>query len=183
MPFSGVRVIAVSLVAIVVLSVSVSAEPPPRRLLSVDAEGIPQCSTEGAQAGGECSLWISPNVIITSDPSWLRSVEYVGRGEREFWDFLSNGWVARNAYLFDVQYGARQDVTEFQLHPEYGSREAAQEQVDAYAPMLGRLPLVLLSNVREVEVQIASADPTQAGANEGLGIIHINTYQAETAVP
>ena len=182
MPFSGVRVITVSLVAIVVLSVSVSAEPPPRRLLSVDAEGIPQCSTEGAQAGGECSLWISPNVITASDPSWLRSVEYVGRGEREFWDFLSNGWVARNAYLFDVQYGARQDVTEFQLHPEYGSREAAQEQVDAYAPMLGRLPLVLLLNVREVEVQIASADPTQAGANEGLGIIHINTYQAETAV-
>ena len=131
---------------------------------------------------GECSLWINPNVITASDPSWLRSVEYVGRGERELWDFISNGWVARNAYLFDVQYGARQGVTEFQLHPEYGSREAAQEQVDVYAPMLGRLPLVLLSNVREIEVQIASADPTHAGVNESLGIIHINTYKAETAV-
>ena len=48
--------------------------------------------------------------------------------------------------------------------------------------MLGRLPLVLLSNVREIEVQIASADPTHAGVNESLGIIHINTYKAETAV-
>ena len=144
-------------------------------------EGVSHC-TGSPTAQGECSLWINPNVITASDPSWLRSVEYVGRGERELWDFLSNGWVARNAYLFDVQYGARQGVTEFQLHPEYGSREAAQEQVDVYAPMLGRLPLVLLSNVREVEVQIASADPTQAGANESLGIIHINTYQVETAV-
>ena len=144
-------------------------------------EGVSHC-TGSPTTQRECNLWLTPDVITASDPSWLRSVEYVGRGERELWDFLSNGWVARNAYLFDVQYGARQGVTEFQLHPEYGSREAAQEQVDAYAPMLGRLPLVLLSNVREVEVQIASADPTPAGANEGLGIIHINTYQAETAV-
>ena len=144
-------------------------------------EGVSHC-TGSPTSQGECSLWINPNVITASDPSWLRSVEYVGRGERELWGFISYGWVARNAYLFDVQYGARQGVTEFQLHPEYGSREAAQEQVDVYAPMLGRLPLVLLSNVREVEVQIASADPTPAGAYERLGIIHINTYQAETTV-
>ena len=166
--------LAVSLV--VVLSVSVSAEPPPRGFLSVDAEGVPQCST------GECNLWMNPNVITPADPSWLRSVEYVGRGEREFWDHLSNGWVTRNVYLFDVQYGARQGVTEFQLHPEYGSREAAQEQVDVYAPMLGRVPMVLLSNVRVVEVSIASAAPTSAGANERLGTIHINTYRAEIEV-
>ena len=32
-------------------------------------------------------------------------------------DYLSYGWVARNAYLFDVQYGARQGVTEFSTSP------------------------------------------------------------------
>ena len=149
--------------------------------LPLGADTVPRCGQRGGGVG-DCSLWMNPDIIDSSDPTWLRSVVYTGRGEREIWDHVEQRWIMRNAYLFDVRYGGRLGVTEFQLHPEYGSRDAAQEQVDLYAPMLGRLPRELLLNVREVEIQIATADPSGAGANSGRGVIHINTHAASGAV-
>ena len=39
---------------------------------------------------------------------------------------------------------------EFQVNPEFGSVEAALDQVDVYAPALGRLPAALLSRALEM---------------------------------
>ena len=38
------------------------------------------------------------------------------------------------------------------IHPEFGSIDAAQAEVDAYAPALGRLPAFLLSRAEKVHV-------------------------------
>ena len=122
--------------------------------------------------------WLTPGIIDVSDPSWLRSVTYAGRGERILWDHVQQDWVMRNVFLFNVKYEGRQGLTEVQVHPGYGDEASAREQVELYAPVLGRLPRVLLSNAKEVEIQSEPTNPYSATANQA-GIFHINTYFAE----
>ncbi len=121
--------------------------------------------------------WNTPSIIDASDPSWFRSVTYVGRADRVLWDHVEQGWVTRNVFLFNVQYEGLKWLTEFQVHPDYGSREEARRQVDLYAPVLGRLPQALLSNTKEVEIQNEPTNRVSASANS-TGIFHINTFQA-----
>ena len=118
--------------------------------------------------------WLTPGIIDVSDPSWLRSVTYAGRGERILWDHVQQDWVMRNVFLFNVKYEGRQGLTEVQVHPGYGDEASAREQVELYAPVLGRLPRVLLSNAKEVEIQSEPTNPYSATANQA-GIFHINT--------
>ena len=120
-------------------------------------------------------VWTSPDILDSSDPTSLRSVMYAGRGMREFWDGRAQMWVTVNAYLFNVRY-ATQNI-EFQVNPEFGSREAARAEVDTYAPALGRLPTVLLSGAREAE--ISAFHETGFGGNASKGIFHINTGAGE----
>ena len=93
---------------------------------------------------------ISPDVITEADPTALRGIEYTGRGERVIWDYRVFDWITVEAYLFEAQIGG--GVVEFQVNPEFESEAAAREQVDIYAPTLGRLPAVLLSRVDSVHV-------------------------------
>ena len=125
----------------------------------------------------EGTVWITPNIIDSSDPTSLRSVTYAGRGMRDFWDSRAETWVTINCYLFDVRYAGRQ--LEFQVNPEFKSREAAAAEVDTYAPALGRLPAVLLSRTREVEI---SATNVPAAATAAKGIFHIYTGFTEDVI-
>ena len=101
------------------------------------------------------TVWLSRDVITTADPTGLRSVEYTGRGERVIWDYRELDWVTVDAYLFVAQIYDYE--VEFQINPEFGSEEAARNEVDVYAPTLGRLPNVLISRLRAVHVN-AGAD-------------------------
>ena len=86
-----------------------------------------------------------PRVIEPSDPTTLESITYAGRGERPLWvRARPTTWITLNAYLFDVRYGDH--VVEFRVNPEFGSREAAQAEVETYAHALGQMPAVLLSS-------------------------------------
>ena len=163
MLFSGVRVMAVSLVAIVVLSVSVSAEPPPRRFLSFH-EGVPHCTGSSASQA-ECSLWLTSDLITASDPSWLRSVEYAGRDKRPIQNPADSSTVLEDVFLFDVLYEGHGFV-EFQIHHEYGDQSEARNQVDMYAPVVGQLPRGLLSKIKYV--QVASLPRELSGARAAL---------------
>jgi len=58
-----------------------------------------------------------------------------------------------NAYLFNVTYADGFSV-EFEVNPEYGSAVAAQVPVDFYAPVIGRLPHVLRTDVQKVWVHM-----------------------------
>ena len=123
------------------------------------------------------TVWITPDILTPSDPSSLGSVTYVGRRMREFWDRPAETWVTIDVYLFNVRYSRRQ--VEFQLHPHFGSREAARSEVDTYAPALGRLPAVLLTGAKEVE--ISAVDALWQG-NDVEGIFHIYTGQGEELI-
>ena len=96
------------------------------------------------------TVFITADLIGPADPTSLESVTYAGRGVREIYDRRPAAWITVNAYLFRARYGNA--AVEFQVNPEFGSREAARAEVDAYAAALGRLPAVLLSRARKVHL-------------------------------
>ena len=120
------------------------------------------------------TVWITPDILDASDPTSLRSVTYMGRGSRAYWD--GKRWITINAYLFDVQYAGPE--MEFQVHPEFGGRADARREVDTYASALGRLPAVFLSQVAEVE--IGASNSGFAGNTEG--ILHVHTGDGEKLI-
>ena len=122
------------------------------------------------------TVFITPDIITPSDPSSLRSAIFTGRRTREFWDRPAERWTSVDVYLFNAQYGGVE--VEFQIHPEFGSREAAEAEVEDYATPLGQLPSMLLSGVKEVEI---SASNNLWQGNDVLGIIHIYTGFSEEA--
>ena len=118
------------------------------------------------------TVFITPDVLGPSDPTSLRGVTYAGRGQREIYDRRLGRRITVNAYLFTARYAGQE--LEFQVNPEFGSREAARAEVDTYAPALGRLPAVLLSRAREVEI---NAGKELFGGNGFNGSFLIHTDQ------
>ena len=118
------------------------------------------------------TVFITPDVLGPSDPTSLRGVTYAGRGQREIYDRRPDRRITVNAYLFTARYAGQE--LEFQVNPEFGSREAARAEVDTYAPALGRLPAVLLSGAREVEI---NAGKELFGGNGFSGSFLIHTDQ------
>ena len=115
-----------------------------------------------------------PDLIGPADPTSLQSVTYIGRGERRIFDRRPFEWITVNAYLFSVRYENAE--LEFQINPEFGSREAARVEVDTYAPALGRLPAVLLSRAQKVHV---NAGHELFGGNWGDRSFLIHTGQGQ----
>ena len=109
-----------------------------------------------------------PRVIEASDPTRLGSITYAGRGERDVHDRRPATRMPINAYLFDVRYAGQ--VVEFRVNPEFGSREAAQAEVQTYASALGQVPAVLVAGIRYVEIHAGEGSWV---AIRGLGIANI----------
>ena len=131
-------------------------------------EGVSHC-TGSPTAQGECSLWLTPDLITASDPSWLRSVEYAGRDKRPIENPADGSAVLEDVFLFDVLYEGHGFV-EFQIHPEYGDQSEARKQVDMYAPVVGQLPRALLSKVKWVQVASLPRELSGARAARDHGI-------------
>ena len=128
------------------------------------------------------TVYLNPNIITSADPSSLRSVTYRGRAERRFTDLDAGQVVELNVYLFDVQFESR--LVEFEVHPEYGSRQAAREQVDNYAAPLGRMPQALLSGANEVEISVsAEANNFSATNANDAGIFHVSSTAGDRELP
>ena len=116
------------------------------------------------------TVFISPRIIEPSDPTKLGSIMYAGRGERVAWDNRPETWITINAYLFNVRYAGQ--VVEFRVNPEFGSREAAQAEVETYAHALGQMPAVLMPGIKHVDI---NAGDERWGGNGDIGGIHIHT--------
>ena len=115
----------------------------------------------------EGTVFISPRVIEPSDPTSLGSITYAGRGERSVYDRRPETRITIDAYLFDVRYAGQ--VVEFRVNPEFGSKEAAQAEVETYAPALGQMPAVLLSRIQRVNIH---AGKELWGGGRGRILIH-----------
>ena len=112
------------------------------------------------------AVYISPRVIEPSDPTTFGSIMYAGRGERRVFDRRPDTRITIDAYLFHVRYA--EQVVEFRVNPEFGSEEAAQAEVETYAPILGQMPAVLLSGIRDVVIH---AGRELWGGRRGGGIL------------
>ena len=119
---------------------------------------------------------IAGRIIEPSDPSMLGGVTYEGRGQRRVFDRRPRSWISIDAYLFDVGYAGQ--VVEFRVNPEFGSKEAAQAEVEKYAHALGQMPTVLLSSIRYVNINAGS----KVWLAHGDGGILIHTGFATTSV-
>jgi len=114
------------------------------------------------------TVWISPRIIDSADPSSVQSIVYAGREEREFYKGYVTGFIMTETYLFNVEYPTGK-IVEFQVETEWGSQEAALGQVELHATELGRMPLLLIRGVVEMEI----GEIGRIAANR-LGQIHID---------
>jgi hypothetical protein len=118
------------------------------------------------------TIFIDPDIITESDPTSFESLAYVGVGTRTMYDRRVNGWVSRDAFLFDATFDDGL-LIEVQVNPEFGTPEAAEAQARRFAPPIGRLPTALRLDVETVWIHLGT-EPFGGGNNNIL----IHTGQA-----
>jgi hypothetical protein len=106
--------------------------------------------TEPASPPFPGTIQISPDILTGSDPTTYLGLEYAGQDTRRVFD-RREGWVDIDAFLFDVEFENGLGY-EARVNPEFGDAEAAQEQVEKYSKVIGRLPTVLLSGVETIVI-------------------------------
>lgn len=136
------------------------------------------------------TVWDLPSTLITeADPtSFRRVVEYVGELERHMWIYRDGQWHHgdQQAHVFEVAF--RERSVEFQVLSELGDRAAAREEVDTYAPIIGRLPRALKEHVREVEImeegpqRVSSTARPHDWGDPSAGMISVHTQEASDVI-
>ena len=115
------------------------------------------------------TAYIDPDLIVASDPSALRSLDYAGRGVRTMFDRRLDAFVAVDAYLFEAGFegGA---VVEVQVNPEFGDVSNAERQAAFYARAIGQLPAGLRTRVETAWIH--RGDMPFGGGNDNI-LIHV----------
>ena len=114
------------------------------------------------------TVFLDEDIIPSDSPTRFVSASYAGQAQRTMFDRRLNAFASFNAYLFQASYSDGLQI-EFQVNPEFGSVQAAQDVVAFYAPVIGRLPRAL-----RVQVQtswIHQGDEAFGGGNDNL-LIH-----------
>jgi len=84
-----------------------------------------------------------------------------------------SGWVNLEPFLFDANFSDL-PIVEIQVNPEFGSREEAKVQAERFAPVIGRLPKCLRTDLETVWIH-RGMNPFGGGNNNLL----IHTEQAD----
>ena len=124
------------------------------------------------------TIFLDPDIIKATNPTTFQTIANGGRGERTMFDRRVNGWVSRNAFLFVASYEDAADI-EIQVNPEFATPEAARVEASKYAPVIGRLPACLRTDVETVWIH-RGTEPFGGGNNNLL--IHIGQaalYEAD----
>ena len=114
------------------------------------------------------TVWITPDVLNSSDPTSFQNIRYAGRDLRWFW--TGKEWVEVNIFNFRAQFATRE--TEISVHPEYRNQTAALEVAEKYALIAGRLPSAFQSNINEIQLM----RDIRSGANRS-GQIHLDSAE------
>ncbi len=113
------------------------------------------------------TIFLDPDIITATDPTTFQTLTAKGQGVRTMYDRRA-GWVRLDAFLFDVAFSDGFTV-EFQVNPEFGTT-SAQAQAEKYAPVIGRLPKSLRTDVKTVWIH-QGVQPFGGGNNNLL--IHV----------
>lgn len=97
------------------------------------------------------TIFIENEIVTSDDSSSFTSLEDKGTGDRTVFDRRINDWTTINAFLFKAEY-ADGDAIEIQVNPEFNTVALARAEAEKYAKEVGRLPVVLRSDVEYVWV-------------------------------
>jgi hypothetical protein len=156
---------------------------PPRARLAVNSRaflillalivGRPWAQAAPPFAG---TIFLDPDIITAEDPTLYLDLTDAGQGDRLVFDRRVNRFITINAYLFTARYQTGRSI-EFQVNPEFGSQSEARDQALKYAPIVGRLPVVLLKDADSVTLHLGHQP--FGGGNRNI-LIH--TAQADAYV-
>ena len=114
------------------------------------------------------TIFITGDIITSSDPSLFSETEYKGTGQRQMYDRRNGGaWINIEPYLFDTSFS--DDLkTEIQINPEFTLDEATVE-ANKYAFLIGQLPTALRKDVQTMWIH--KGEEAYGGGNYNL-LVH-----------
>lgn len=114
------------------------------------------------------TIYITGDIITSSDPSLFSEIEYKGTGLREMFDRRNGGaWINIEPYLFDTSFSDGLK-TEIQINPEFTLEEATVE-ANKYAFLIGQLPTGLRKDVQTMWIH--KGEGSYGGGNNNL-LVH-----------
>jgi hypothetical protein len=118
------------------------------------------------------TIFIAPDIITSADPTTFTNLTDKGQGIRPMFDRRVDDFIEVNAFLFNATFSDGLQI-EIQVNPEFGEADA-RAQAKRFAPVIGRLPYVLRSQVQTVWIH-QGVEPFGGGNNNLL----IYTGQAD----
>ncbi len=115
------------------------------------------------------TAFIDPDLIVASDPSTLRSLDYTGLDTRRMFDRRVDAFVLTDAYLFDATFEDAM-VVEVQVNAEFGDAPTAERHAAFYGRAIGQLPAGLRTRVETVWIH--RGDMPFGGGNDNI-LIHV----------
>ena len=114
------------------------------------------------------TIWISGDIITSSDITLFDSLKYKGTGARQMYDRRNGGaWINIEPYLFDTSFSDGLK-TEIQINPEFTLDEATVE-ANKYAFLIGQLPTGLRKDVQTMWIH--KGEEAYGGGNKNL-LVH-----------
>ena len=94
------------------------------------------------------TIFLESKILTEEDPSSFVAISDSGTGRRRMFDRRANDWVDVDAWLFPAEFDDGQTI-EVQVNPEF-EKEAARNEAEFYARVIGRLPRCLRDHVKTV---------------------------------
>ena len=114
------------------------------------------------------TIWITGDIIKSTDPSLFSEIEYKGTGSRQMYDRRNGGaWINIEPYLFDTSFSDGLK-TEIQINSEFTLDEATVE-ANKYAFLIGQLPTALRKDVQTMWIH--KGEEAYGGGNYNL-LVH-----------
>ena len=95
------------------------------------------------------TIFLDPNIIISSDKTSFLSLSYEGEGVREMFDRRVDRFSTVDVFLFNAMYDDGR-IIEVQVNSEFGSENNAEIEANRYSEEIGRLPGALRKDVETV---------------------------------
>ena len=114
------------------------------------------------------TIFISGDIITSSDPTLFDSLEYKGTGARQMYDRRNGGaWINIEPYLFETNFKDGLQ-TEIQINPEF-TLDDAKLEANKYAVLIGQLPAALRKDVQTMWIH--KGEEAYGGGNNNL-LVH-----------
>ena len=118
------------------------------------------------------SIYISNNILNSSDNSTFTSIESIPDNPRTMYDFRNNGsWIKITPFLFKAKFSDDSEI-EVQVNSEFENKTNAEKIALIYFEEIGRLPKLFRKNLETVSIH--KGYENFGGGNNNFVIHHDN---------